>query len=245
MAEILIGTSGWHYGHWMGPFYPHRLARDQLLRHYSRSFSTVELNSTFYRLPRPEIIDVWREQTPDRFIFACKASRFITHMKKLRDPHRSIEPFLAVVSRLGRKLGPILFQLPPNLRNDATRLSEFLDALPACHRYAFEFCDETWWQKNTYELLSQHKAACCICELDVVPPHFEGTADFAYIRLHGPFDRYRGSYSEKALRSWARHILARCDNGQDVYCFFDNDEKAYAPMNAMQLKELVSRRGAM
>ena len=243
MAEILIGTSGWHYGHWMGRFYPHGLSRDRFLRHYSQSFNVVEINSTFYRLPRPESIDAWREQTPERFIFACKASRFITHMKKLRDPDRSIEPFFAAVTRLGKKLGPILFQLPPSLHIDITRLSKFLEALPRGHRYAIEFRHESWWMEKTYKLLLQHKAACCICQLGAVPQSFEATADFAYYRLHGPSNRYRGSYNEEALRSWARHILDRRDHGQDVFCFFDNDERAYAPKNAMKLKALVSREG--
>lgn len=243
MAHINIGTSGWHYGHWVGPFYPHGLTSDHFLHYYAKSFNAVEINNTFYRLPKPEVIKRWREQAPQGFIFSCKASRYITHMKKLREPGGSTKRFLDTIGQLGAKLGPILFQLPPHWRMDLKRLTEFLDVLPKRYRYTFEFRDKSWLDKRTYEVLARHNVACCFYDLNGDQSPFEITANFVYVRLHGPADRYQGSYCDKTLEGWAQRILTWRSDGREVYCFFDNDEKGYAPKNARQLGNLIRQIG--
>src|SRR5579883_3232450 len=144
MSDVYVGTSGWHYKHWRGPFYPEKLPQDQYLRFYSERFDTVELNTTFYRLPPPNAATQWKKNTPPGFIFAAKGSRFITHMKKLRDPELALERFFERIHGLGKKLGPIVFQLPPQWPVDLDRLRVFLAALPRRRRYAFEFRNPTW-----------------------------------------------------------------------------------------------------
>src|SRR3954447_20193838 len=143
-AEVYIGTSGWHYKHWKGPFYPEKLANSKLFDYYAERFRTVELNNTFYRLPTESAVDTWRDCAPANFVFAVKGSRFLTHMKKLKDPGPGVEKFFSRIDLLKGKLGPILFQLPPNFGVNLERLEEFLDMLPRQHRYAFEFRNESW-----------------------------------------------------------------------------------------------------
>src|SRR5215831_8521833 len=160
-AEIRIGTSGWHYKHWRGPFYPERFPAAKMLDFYKERFDTIELNNTFYRLPPERGVCAWRDSTPDYFLFAVKGSRFLTHMKKLKDPELGLERFFERVDLLGPKLGPILFQLPPFWDLDLERLDVFLRALPRRGRYAFEFRNPTWHVRPVYDLLTRHDAAFC------------------------------------------------------------------------------------
>lgn len=238
-GAIHIGTSGWHYGHWRGPFYPEGMAPADFLRFYATHFRDVEINNTFYRLPAPKTLAAWRDDTPPGFVFACKASRYITHMKKLKDAPESTERFFAAVNILAPKLGPVLFQLPPAWRVNAQRLSLFLTALPAKLRYAFEFRDESWFAEDIIRLLGQRNAAFCISDLNYRQSPLNVTADFAYIRLHGPDGAYRGCYSEDSLQGWAGKIMEWRQAGIDVYCYFDNDDRAYAALNAARLLALV------
>ncbi len=238
-APIHIGTSGWHYGHWRGPFYPEGLSADRFLSHYALRFHTVEINNSFYQLPSERALTTWRDTTPPDFIFAVKASRFITHMKKLKDPERSLPPFLERVALLGEKLGPILFQLPPRWHFDAARLAAFLEALPGEYRYTLELRDQTWINAKALELLAHHGVAFCIYELAGYLSPREVTANFVYIRLHGPGGPYQGHYDDRTLTAWAGAIAAWSQQGREVFCYFDNDEAGYAARNAWQLQDML------
>jgi uncharacterized protein YecE (DUF72 family) len=238
-SEVRIGTSGWHYNHWRGPFYDPATSGDQMLPFYIRHFDNVEINNSFYRLPGEETLEMWRKSTPPNFVFAMKASRFITHNKKLGDPQSALEKFMPRAEILGRKLGPILFQLPPRWHVNPERLESFLKMLPKRHRYAFEMRDATWHIQPIYDLLHAHSAAFCIYELAGFQSPIEITADFAYIRLHGPAGPYQGSYSPESLRTWAKRIHAWRKDLKRVYVYFDNDQEAFAVNNALELKRLV------
>lgn len=238
-GKLFIGTSGWHYRHWAGPFYPNGIATQKFLEFYAEHFPTVEINSTFYRLPTSETLTNWRDRTPPDFVFACKASRYVTHMKKLKDPRESINRFLEVVNVLGGKLGPILFQLPPRWHARPQRLAAFLEAFPEGYRYAFEFRDETWFTEETFGLLSRHNVAFCIYDLDRKRVPDRLTSDFVYARLHGPDRPYRGRYGKRGLRAWALKICRWRNTGRDVYCYFDNDENGYAAQDASCLTQLA------
>lgn len=237
--RIHIGTSGWHYQHWKGPFYPRDLPDNRLLEHYVKHFQTAEINSTFYRLPEKETFAQWRDSVPDGFIFSVKASRYITHMKKLKDPAKPVDTFIKRVEALGNKLGPILFQLPPRWQVNIDRLRRFLELLPGSHRYAFEFRDPSWFGKETEGLLAEKGAAFCIYDLERRQSPRPVTADFVYVRLHGPEGAYQGNYDDRALQDWAQSFSSWADQGKQVFCYFDNDEKGYAPVNALKLAELV------
>lgn len=240
-GEIRIGTSGWTYEHWVGPVYPEDMPPSDRLAHYSRSLDSVEINSTFYGLPSADSIAAWLAATPDSFRFAVKASRYITHMKKLKDPEAALTLFLEAVRPFGSRLGPILFQLPPRWRCNAARLKTFLEALPRTHRYAFEFRDASWHGSDTRTILEQTGAAFCIFELAGAMSPLATTADFAYIRLHGPNGAYRGRYGDQELKAWAERISGWRADGLDVFCYFDNDEAGYAFANAVHLLQLLRR----
>lgn len=238
--SVYVGTSGWSYDHWKGRFYPKTVSTEELLACYARSFSTVEINNSFYRLPTREALETWASRVPADFVFSVKASRYITHMKKLRDPASSAARFLGRVKHLGDRLGPILFQLPPRWRFNEARLAAFLEALPAGRRYAFELRDPSWLNESAYRLLKSHNAACCIYELAGFQSPERLTADFVYVRLHGPGAAYEGSYDSATLDRWAEKIRTWSRAGLAVYCYFDNDERAYAPRNALELGGLLS-----
>jgi len=239
-APVRIGTSGWHYKHWRGPFYPEKLAASKMLEYYAQHFDTVEVNNSFYRLPPENSLDNWRESTPRAFCFVMKGSRFLTHMKKLKDPEAGIEKFFERADRLGKKLGPVVFQLPPNWGVDAERLEIFLRALPRGHRYAFELRDPSWHTEEIYRLLRRYKAAFCIFEIAGFRSGFEITADFTYVRLHGPEGAYQGSYSNAILKQWADRIDEWRRKLRAIYVYFDNDQAGYAPQNALALKKLLA-----
>jgi uncharacterized protein YecE (DUF72 family) len=241
-GAIHIGCSGWHYKHWKGPFYPEKLPGSKMLDYYTRHFDTVELNSTFYRLPLETGLDNWRESTPRNFCFAAKGSRFITHMKKLADPELAVSRYFERVDRLGRKLGPIVFQLPPWWEVNSERLEAFLEALPPRHRYAFELRNATWHTPEILRLLRKHNAAFCIFEIAGFHSACEVTADFTYIRLHGPGGAYQGSYPRETLRRWADRLRAWSRDLRAIHIYFDNDQAAYAVENALELKRMVAER---
>ena len=240
-CEIRIGTSGYHYKHWRGPFYPSKTSSGEMLEFYSQVFDTVELNNSFYRLPKDEAFDNWRHSTPDNFIFAVKASRFLTHQKKLKDPEDALEKLLPRVSRLDHKLGPILFQLPPRWQANPGRLEHLLEALPRDLRYAFEFRDVSWIQPEINKLLARFSAAFCIYELAGYQSPLTITADFAYVRLHGPgLAKYQESYSVGRLRRWSQQIQKWEKYLAAIYIYFDNDQAGHAARNALTLKLMVN-----
>ena len=205
-AEIRIGTSGWHYKHWVGRVYPERWPASKMLAWYQEHFDTVEVNNSFYRLPSEAAFEQWRSTTPANFRFSVKGSRFLTHMKKLNDPGPGVEKFFTRVDLLKEKLGPVLFQLPPNFEVNLQRLEGFLDALPHGNRYAFEFRNQSWNHPEVLRLLRGRNAAWCLFHLAGYQSPMEITADFIYVRLHGPGGRYQGSYDDEALGNWARNI---------------------------------------
>jgi uncharacterized protein YecE (DUF72 family) len=239
LAAIRIGTSGWSYDHWVGPFYPPGTAAGDRLAHYACRFDSVEINNTFYRLPSPETFEAWRAAVPESFVFACKASRYITHMKKLKDAPDATRRFLEAIASLGERLGPVLFQLPPRFRVNPERLADFLAALPEGHRYAFELRDESWHEERILALLRDHAAAFCVYDLAGRRSPVLVTADFAYIRLHGPSAAYQGSYDDRTLRGWAERFHGWQGEGLDVYCYLDNDEAGHAARDALRLKAML------
>ena len=240
-GNIHIGTSGWQYDHWRGPFYPDDLSKNDFLSYYAERFQTVEINNSFYQLPKKETLNRWRDKVPAEFIFSFKASRYITHMKKLKDPADSLTRMLEVIPALDGKLGPILFQLPPRWGFNPERLYDFLEALPGDYRYAFELRDESWLDSQAYDALTEMGAAFCIYEIGGRKSPKEITADFVYIRLHGPTDEpYQGRYSTRTLSGWAGAISAWVRQGREVFCYFDNDEAGSAAQDALRLQDMLN-----
>ena len=242
--SIHIGTSGWHYAHWRGPLYPQDLGPERFLHFYTGLFHTVEVNNSFYQLPREETFLKWRDIAPAGFIFSVKASRYMTHMKKLKDPDQPLKAFLDRVTLLRDKLGPVLFQLPPRWRFNHQRFVAFLKTLPSGFRYAVEFRDQSWFDPRAYEALTDHGVAFCIYELAGLLSPKEVTADFIYIRLHGPEGAYRGQYKAAVLSDWADCFEAWVEGGKEIYCYFDNDEAGYAAQDALTLKRMIERKSA-
>lgn len=237
--RIHIGTSGWHYGHWRGPFYPQDLPEREMLSYYAQSFRTAEINNSFYQLPEKQTFVSWRKAVPNDFIFAVKASRFITHMKKLKDPKEPLERFSDRVRSLEDKLGPMLFQLPLRWKCNVERLKAFLALLGKDCRSAFEFRDPSWFNEEVYAVLRAAGAAFCIYDLDGHLSPKIVTAPLVYVRLHGPDGPYRGLYDNQTLAGWAGAFTAWVRQGREIFCFFDNDEAGYAVQNALQLQGMV------
>lgn len=239
-CDIRIGTSGFHYKHWKGPFYPPKMPASAMLDFYGRRFDTLELNNSFYRLPTVSAFQCWRDSTLENFVFAVKASRFITHNKKLKDPENAVDNLLPRAAHLGNKLGPMLFQLPPKWRVNPERLRNLLQILPRDVRYAFEFRELSWITAEVVGILREFNAAFCIYELAGYHSPLSITADFTYVRLHGPDSgKYQGSYSEERLSQWARQIESWAKELKAIYIYFDNDQAGYAAANALRLREMV------
>jgi uncharacterized protein YecE (DUF72 family) len=236
---VLVGTSGWHYGSWRGPFYPDEVrVRDQLA-YYASRFATTEINASFYRLPTEKAVKDWRTTVPDGFVFAWKASRYITHFRRLKDCEDSLKLVFGRMDGLGDKIGPVLFQLPPQFHCDRDRLADFLELLPKARRCVFEFRHASWYRREIFDLLAEHNAAFCISDHAAAPAPFEATADFVYLRGHGPSGRYHGTYSDEHLNAWAKHIRTWRKNKCDVFVYFDNDQKSAAPKDAERLIALL------
>lgn len=238
-GKLHVGTSGWDYNHWQPGFYPDELPRSARLGYYVDNFDSVEINNAFYHLPGLATLKQWKHTVPAGFSFAVKASRYITHMKRLKEPGQAVQKFFRRMRLLGGALGPILFQLPPRWRVNVERLQAFLDALPGGNRYAFEFRDESWFCSPVYEALAAHGAACCIYHLNRRTSPKKVTADFVYIRLHGPGQAYQGEYKAKGLSGWAGAVTSWRERGNDVYSYFDNDQDGYAPRDARRLLDMV------
>ena len=240
MARVLIGTSGWHYDSWRGPFFPKGLPLKSQLQFYASQFQTTELNGVFYRTPTPEAVKTWRELTGRDFVFAWKASKFITHWKRLsQNSVNSLELLEDRLSHLGTKVGPILFQLPPNFKADADRLRTFFKLLSDKRRYSFEFRDPSWYAPQILKLLADQNISLCLSDHHDAPAPWKRTADFVYVRGHGPGGRYKGHYPESTLKEWAKRIRSWKNRGIDVYIYFDNDQKSAAPADALKLRQML------
>lgn len=240
MSRILVGTSGWSYASWRGPFFPREVVGKHHLQFYASQFDTAELNGVFYRTPTTEAVKGWREGTPAGFVFAWKASKFITHWKRLTNKSRnSIALLESRLRLLGPKAGPVLFQLPPQFALNYERLENFLDLLSPKRRYAFEFRHASWYAPKVLRLLRRHDISLCISDHHDAPAPWKATASFVYVRGHGPGGAYKGSYSDRALREWARRIMAWKRGKRDVYVYFDNDQKSAAPFDARRLMTIL------
>jgi uncharacterized protein YecE (DUF72 family) len=239
-APVHIGCSGWNYPHWRERVYPKGLPPSRWLSHYATLFDTVEVNSTFYRLASRDAVAAWVEQTPDDFVFALKASRYLTHMKRLTDLERGVARFYERIEPLvgTPKLGPIVWQLPENFHRDDERLAGALDGLPA-GRHAFEFRHPSWFVPEVYALLRRHGAALVIGDHPERPfQSHEMTADWTLIRFHYGARGRRGNYSDSELRTWQRRI-AQWRRRIEVFGYFNNDWEAFAVRNARRLRALL------
>lgn len=237
MPRICIGTSGWNYDHWKGVFYPETCKKNKWLEFYANTFSTLEVNATFYRHMKQSTFEKWRRTTPDGFLWSVKANRFITHIRRLQEVADALEKFFGSVSALKEKLGVVLFQLPPSLVFDRAVFDSFCALLPEGHRYSLEARHESWTSDEALALMGKNNIAWCISDTAGRYPYREAvTADFTYIRLHGSRRLYASAYTPDELASWAAKIRAF---NRDTYVYFDNDFMGYAPKNASELRELL------
>ncbi|MDP2730243.1 MAG: DUF72 domain-containing protein [Dehalococcoidales bacterium] len=241
MANYYIGTSGWHYEHWRGRFYPEKLAKAGWLEFYTRHFATVEINNSFYRLPSESAFTSWRDTTPDNFVFAVKVSRFITHIKRLKDTEEALGKFFKGAKILGSKLGPLLYQLPPSMHRDEELLESFLAALPRRMKHVFEFRHPSWLEERAFRILRKHNAGFCIFDMPSVNCPLLATADFAYIRFHGSGGLYSSCYSDEELAAWANRIAGLAENLKTIYIYFNNDTEAFAVRNARTLDNFLNK----
>jgi len=241
MARYYIGTSGWHYEDWRERFYPEKLPKANWLGFYSRYFSTVELNNTFYRLPSEEAFARWYDSSPPDSIFAVKVSRYITHIKRLKDCEEAVDKFISRAKILKKKLGPLLYQLPPSLKRDDDRLAAFLAILPSRQKHVFEFRHPSWFAEEVYDLLRRHRAGFCIFDMPGLTSPQIATADFAYIRFHGRDSRYSSLYADKEMAEWAKKIAFLAKNLEDVYIYFNNDVQGHALDNSKTIRGYLEK----
>jgi uncharacterized protein YecE (DUF72 family) len=231
--HLLVGTSGYSYKEWKGKFYPEKLPEKQMLHFYGERFSTVEINNTFYRMPKPDVLEAWAAEVPANFRFVLKASQRITHMRRLKDAGESVAYLFKVAAALKERLGPVLFQLPPNLKKDAPLLRDFLSELPPDRRAAFEFRHQSWFDEEIFALLREHQAAVCIAEAeDDLQVPFVSTADWGYLRLRRP------DYGEAELQNWAQRM--RTQSWREVFVFFKHEDEGKGPALAKRFLELAS-----
>jgi uncharacterized protein YecE (DUF72 family) len=241
---LVVGTSGWQYASWRGRFYPREVPQRRWLDHYASRFACVEVNNTFYNLPASETFARWAEQTPDDFRFALKLSRYLTHIRRLREPEESIKLFLERAAPLHAKLGPLLLQLPPTMRADVPRLQAALDAIPSRHRVAVEFRHASWYTEEVAAVLSRHDAALCLTDRLGRPlqPLWR-TASWGFVRLHEGRASPRPCYGDAALRSWVHRVESLWSPDEDVYVFFNNDPRGCAVRDAVRFARTAARRG--
>jgi uncharacterized protein YecE (DUF72 family) len=231
MMNLYVGTSGYSYKEWKGTFYPKDLPDKQMLRYYGERFRTVEINNTFYRMPKASVLEAWAEAVPSDFKFVLKASQRITHVRRLKDAGESLSYLLEVAGALKERLGPLLFQLPPNLKKDVPRLGEFLALLPSKYRAAFEFRHQSWFDEEVFELLRGHKAALCLAEAeDALEVPFVATADWGYVRLRRP------EYGDAELKTWVKRV--REQDWRDAFVFFKHEDEGKGPQMAQRFLEL-------
>jgi uncharacterized protein YecE (DUF72 family) len=229
--NLYVGTSGYSYKEWKGAFYPKDLPEKQMLRFYSEHFRSVEINNTFYRMPEASVLEAWAREVPTDFRFVIKAPQLITHRKRLKDAGDSVSQLLEVAGALKGRLGPLLFQLPPNMKKDVPQLDAFLASLPGRRRAAFEFRHPSWFDEEVFELLRRHQAALCIADADddlKVP--FVATADWGYLRLRRP------DYGDVEIETWVKRV--RDHDWQDVFVFFKHEDEGKGPQMAKRFLEL-------
>jgi len=236
---VRIGTSGWVYNHWQGIFYPRELRPRDWFSYYAREFDTVEINNSFYRLPSAATFEAWREQAPAGFLYAIKASRFLTHLKKLKDPEEPLRRFFEHAGRLGKTLGPVLYQLPPHWQVNLPRFERFLAVLPKGYSHVVEFRDASWLIEGAFQLMERYQVAHCIHDMRPLQVPIRITASPVYIRFHGD-PNHGGDYPLAALETWARRIHDWHHHGLRVFAYFNNDVGGYALEDAKALKRLIA-----
>jgi uncharacterized protein YecE (DUF72 family) len=236
---VRIGCSGWQYRHWRGTFYPPELPQSRWFAHYALTFDTVEINNSFYRLPEAETFEKWRLQAPVNFLYAVKASRFLTHMKKLKDPEEPIHRFFERAGELKSRLGPILYQLPPNWSLNIDRFETFLAALPCNRAHAVEFRDPSWYDDRVFALLRRYRVALCLHDMEGSATERIVVGPFIYVRFHFGTSRYGGRYEDRRLDDWAEWLSARVREGVSVFAYFNNDIGGHAPRDAVRLRARV------
>lgn len=239
-GRVRVGCSGWLYGHWAGDFYPRDLPQRLWLEHYATVFDTVEVNASFYRLPERETFEAWARRVPKNFLFAVKASRYLTHMKKLKDPDEPLARFFESAGGLRRKLGPVLYQLPSRWRLDRARLEGFLRALPPRRLHAVEFREKSWYHEDVCRALREAGVALCLHDMPGSESPKIVVGPFVYLRFHGSGARYGGRYPSASLSRWAAWIRERAAEGIDVYAYFNNDARGHAPRDALRLSERLT-----
>ncbi len=239
LSNIRIGTSGWHYDDWRGRFYPEKLPKAKWLEFYARHFNTLELNNSFYHLPSEKAFENWYDSSPADFLFAVKASRYITHIKRLIDCREAVGKFMPRASLLKEKLGPLLYQLPPGMQRDNDRLDSFLSILPREFRHVVEFRHGSWFTEGVYDILRRHKTGFCIFDMPGLTSPVIATADFAYVRFHGSGRLYAGRYSDEEMAEWAKKIKRLASDVESVYVYFNNDVRGYAIDNARTLRDYL------
>ena len=251
--QLRIGCSGWQYAHWRGNFYPADLPQSRWFAHYAQTFDTVEINNSFYRLPPLETFAKWREQAPADFLYAVKASRFLTHMKKLKDPLDPLLRFYGNARALGRTLGAVLYQLPPNFRINLERLAIFLESIRPAAREAemsgrphhvIEFRDASWYDDRVYALLERHRVALCLHDMHGSATERLVVGPCVYVRFHFGTSKYGGRYDERRLDDWAQWLAERAREGIDILAYFNNDIGGHAPRDAVRLRGLLHQRVA-
>lgn len=239
-AGIHVGCSGWVYRHWKGGFYPADLPQKRWFAHYSDAFDTVEINASFYRLPLASTFDGWRDKAPQGFRYALKANRFLTHMKKLVDCEQPLAEFIALARRLGRALGPILYQLPPSLRIDVERLDAFLARLPRDLEHVVEFRHSSWYHEAVLALLDRHGAGFVAHDLVGLASPRWASGRTAYVRFHGTGGKYHGRYSDAQMSQWAQWLAEQRALGRSAWAFFNNDIGGDAIADARNLRGMVT-----
>ncbi len=234
-SQLRVGCSGWQYRHWRGNFYPDELPQSRWFEHYTTRFDTVEINNSFYRLPERETFVRWRAEVPRSFLFAVKASRYLTHMKKLKDAAEPLARLFANVRGLGPRLGPVLYQLPPHWGRDTERLTRFLALIPRNVPQAIEFRDSSWYSEEIYERLEQHHVALCLHDLEGSASGRLSVGPFVYVRFHGSGSKYGGRYPDSTLADWAGWLSEQRVKGRSVYAYFNNDAGGHEPRDAARL----------
>jgi uncharacterized protein YecE (DUF72 family) len=236
-CDIRIGTSGWYYDHWKQRFYPADLPKSKWFEYYAQYFDTVEINNTFYHLPKEQTLQRWHNIAPKNFLYAVKAHRYITHIKRLKDSAEPLERFFERVGLLKSRLGPILYQLSPNLQKNFDLLEAFIKLLPRRKTAVFEFRHKSWYSEDTYNLLDKSGAGFCIHDMPGKESPRIVTGEVIYIRFHGTTDRYSGSYPKSQLQNWANWLKNHSKKVRAIYIYFNNDAQGHAIKNAKQLRE--------
>jgi uncharacterized protein YecE (DUF72 family) len=240
-GTIRIGCSGWLYRHWRGLFYPEGLPQKRWFEHYASVFDTVEINNSFYRLPKAETFAAWRDQAPPGFCYSVKANRFLTQAKKLKDCAEPLQRMLTPFRALEPRLGPILYQLPPRFRANPERLAEFVALLPRDLVHVFEFREQSWLTEEILKLLDENGMAFCAHDMPGIPTPRWASGPIAYVRFHGGVGKYWGRYSDEALLGWTDWIVEQARAGRPVWCYFNNDIHGHAIDDALTLRSMVAQ----